>query len=214
MKAILLAASSGLMLAAGGSGELWHFDRLDSINGHKTTIEGHPRVINTPHGKAIEFNGVDDAIFLDVHPLAGVSQFTWEVIFRPDLGGNPEQRFFHFQQNGTDDRMLFEIRVIGNQWCLDSFAKSGADSKALLNRAKLHPLGEWHSAAAVYDGHEFRNYVDGVLEGSAELHLAPHKPGQTSVGVRMNKVDYFKGAILTARMTPRALSPDQFLKKP
>jgi len=214
MKAILLAASSGLMLAAGGSGELWHFDRLDSINGHKTTIQGHPRVINAPHGKAIEFNGVDDAIFLDVHPLAGVSQFTWEVIFRPDLGGNPEQRFFHFQQNGTDDRMLFEIRVIGNQWCLDSFAKSGADSKALLNRAKLHPLGEWHRVAAVYDGHEFRNYVDGVLEGSSELHLAPHKPGRTSVGVRMNKVDYFKGAIMTARMTPRALSPDKFLKKP
>jgi hypothetical protein len=27
-------------------------------------------------------------------------------------------------------------------------------------------------------------------------------------------VNYFKGAILAARMTPRTLSPEEFLKKP
>ena len=77
---------------------------------------------------------------------------------------------------------------------------------------KLHPLGTWHHVAAVYDGHEFRNYVDGVLEGSGPLHLAPHGPGRSSVGVRFNKVDYFKGAMLLGRMTPRALAPSEFLK--
>jgi hypothetical protein len=32
--------------------------------------------------------------------------------------------------------------------------------------------------------------------------------------VRFNKVNYFKGAILEARMTPRALTPEEFMKKP
>jgi hypothetical protein len=130
------------------------------------------------------------------------------------LGGAPEHRFFHLQEAGTDNRMLFEIRVIGNQWCLDSFAITAPDSLALLDRAKLHPLGAWYHVAAVYDGREFRNYVDGVLQGSGPLHIQPQKAGGTSVGVRYNKVNYFKGAVLTARMTPRALDPREFLKKP
>jgi len=198
--------------AAAGS-EIWNFDRLDEIGGHKTTLLGHPRVIDTPRGRAIEFNGVDDAIYVGVHPLAGVEAYTWEVIFRPDKGGAPEQRFFHLQEDGSDNRMLFEIRLIGDEWCLDSFAKSGDSSRALMDRAKLHPAGEWYAVEAVYDGRELRNYVDGVLQGQGELHMAPQKAGQTSVGVRFNKVNYFKGAVRTARMTPRALQPSEFLRK-
>ena len=79
---------------------------------------------------------------------------------------------------------------------------------------KLHPLGAWYHVAAVYDGHQFRNYVDGVQEGSAEVRLEPQKAGQASLGVRFNKVNYFKGAILAARMTPSALRPEEFMKKP
>jgi hypothetical protein len=201
------------LIAAIPAQQTWQFDSLDQIAGHRTTILGHPRVIATPAGKAVEFNGADDAIFLDTHPLAGAETWTWEVVFRPDPDGSPEQRFFHLQENGTDNRMLFEIRLIGKQWCLDSFAKSGSASLALMDRAKLHPAGVWYHAAAVYDGQEFRNYVDGVLEGKGPLHLAPQNPGQTSVGVRINKVNYFKGAVRMARMTPRALPVSEFLKK-
>jgi hypothetical protein len=43
--------------------------------------------------------------------------------------------------------------------------------------------------------------------------MAPQKAGQTSVGVRFNKVNYFKGALRLARMTPRALPPAEFLRK-
>jgi len=195
----------------------WRFDRLDQIGGHPTTLLGHPSVIETPAGKAIQFNGVDDAIYLDVHPLAGAEAFTWEVIFRPDPGGAPEQRFFHLQERDaktgadTNTRMLFEIRVIGDQWALDSFALSGSQSLALLDRTKLHTLGAWHAAAAVYDGREFRNYVDGVLQGSGPLHLTPQGAGHTSIGTRINRVNYFKGAVREARMTRRALAPPEFL---
>ena len=210
--AVILAAA--LWLSAASPGETWRIDNIDRISGHAVTVLGHPKVVPAAGGKAVEFNGVDDALFLDMNPLTGAETWTWEVVFRPDLGGAPEQRFFHFQENGTDNRMLFEIRVIGNQWCLDSFAKGGAGSQALLDRTKLHPLGAWYHVAAVYDGHQFRNYVDGVLEGSAEVRLEPQKAGQASLGVRFNKVNYFKGAILAARMTPSALRPEEFMKKP
>ena len=108
--------------------------------------------------------------------------------------------------------MLFEIRVIDGQWCLDAFNKSGLAQKALLNRQHLHPLGRWFHVAAVYDGKEFRSYVDGVEDGAAAVQLAPQGAGRTSVGVRMNKLFYFKGAVRTARFTRRALAPAEFLK--
>ncbi|HVV43754.1 MAG TPA: LamG domain-containing protein [Bryobacteraceae bacterium] len=210
-KRILIAMLAVSALAAA---ETWHIDNLEKIGGHAVTVLGHPKIIAAPGGKALEFNGVDDAVFLDVHPLAGAKTWTWEVIFRPASGGAPEQRFFHLQEDGTDNRMLFEIRVIGSQWCIDSFAKSGDAQHALLDRTKLHPLDRWYHAAAVYDGHQFRNYVNGVLEGATEIHLEAQKAGQTSIGVRINKVNYFKGDILAARMTPRALRPEEFLRVP
>lgn len=219
--AVVIAFFGALMLAPASPPQdsvTWRFDRLDEIGGHPTTLLGHPRVFETPAGKAIQFNGVDDAIYVDAHPLAGAGAFTWEVIFRPDLGGAAEQRFFHLQEldpktgADTNTRMLFEIRVIGGQWALDSFAMSGTESLALLDRAKLHSLGAWHTAAAVYDGHEFRNYVDGLLQGSGPLHLTPQGAGHTSIGTRINRVDYFRGAVREARMTRRALAPPEFLK--
>ena len=206
-------ASPGKAVAKDSGVEVWKFDHIDKIGGHKTTVLGHPKVINTPIGKAIEFNGKDDAIFLDVHPLAGAATFTWEAIFRPD-GGDREQRWFHLQEANTENRMLFEIRVDGNQWFLDSFNQTGKASKALINRNALHPVGAWYHVAAVYDGHEFRNYVNGVQEGSAEIHLEPQAPGRTAIGVRINKVNYFKGAVHMARFTRHALTTTEFLKVP
>src|SRR5580700_11710538 len=104
--------------------EVWTFDSLDKIGGHTVTVIGHPRVIDTPGGKAIEFNGVDDGLFIDVHPLAGAQTFTWEAIFRPD-GGAFEQRWFHLAEQDpktgadTGNRMLFEVRIVDNQqWYL------------------------------------------------------------------------------------------------
>ena len=93
-------------------------------------------------------------------------------------------------------------------------ASTASQSRALLNRERLHPLGAWYRVAMVYDGHELRNYVDGVLEGAGELRLIPQGPGHSSIGVRINKLNYFKGAVALARMTRAALPPAEFLKLP
>jgi hypothetical protein len=202
--------------AAGGqppSPEVWTFDRLDRIGGHTTKVLGNPRVIDTPIGKAIEFDGVDDALFVDVHPLAGARTFTWEAIFRPD-GGNIEQRWFHLQEDGSENRMLFEIRVAGDRWFLDSYNQSTTGSATLMNKSSLHPLGAWYHVAAVYDGKRFRNYVNGVQDGTAEVELSPQGPGRTAVGVRGNLVYCFRGAVHSARFSRRALPPEEFLKRP
>ena len=193
--------------------EVWTFDRIDRIGGHPTTVLGNPRVIDAAVGKAIEFDGVDDAIFVDVHPLASAETFTWEAIFRPD-GGRTEQRWFHLQEADSEHRMLFEIRVAADRWFLDSYNHSATGQRALINRNSLHALGAWYHVAAVYDGRVFSNYVNGVQDGAAEIELAPQEVGRSSIGVRINLVDYFKGAIHLARFTRRAPSPSEFLKVP
>ncbi len=79
----------------------WNIDNLSSIGGQRTTVVGAPRVIETTEGRAVEFDGSQDALFVEFHPLAGAERFTAEVIFRPDPGGSEEQRFLHLQENGS-----------------------------------------------------------------------------------------------------------------
>ncbi len=198
--------------------KIWTFDRVDKIGGLPTMVLGHPQIIKTPMGKAVQFNGVDDALFIPEHPLAGWETFTFEAIFRPERGGAPEQRWFHLAEQDpktgqdTDSRFLFEIRVIGDQWCLDAFVHTPEANKALLDRKLLHPLDVWHQVAMVYDGKEFSSYVNGELQGKGAVHFNPEGPGHSSVGVRINKMFFFKGSVRQARFTPRPLSPAEFLK--
>jgi len=108
--------------------ETWTFDRLDQIGGHPTTVLGSPRVIDSPLGKAVEFDAV----------------------------------------------------------------------------------GEWYHVAAVYDGTTYSNYVNGVQQLAFPIALAPQDKGRASVGVRVTLVDYFKGAVHSARFARRALMPAEF----
>ncbi len=200
--------------------ELWRFDQTATLGGHATHVLGHPQVIATEYGSAVAFNGVDDVLQVDVHPLAGAATWTWEMIFRPDADGAAAQRVFHLQARDpatgadTADRMLFEIRIVKGQWCLDSFATSAGRGATLLNCDKLHPLDQWFRVTAVYDGTTLKNYVGDEEQGEAALTLTPQAAGHCSAGARANLQDHFKGAILEARFTPRALAVQDFLKMP
>jgi len=222
--ALALGAVCALPVAAQ---EIWRFDQTASLGGHPVKVLGAPKLIDTPIGKAVAFNGVDDALLVDAHPLAGAATWTWEMLFRPDADGKPAQRVFHLQSidaaTGADianERMLFEIRIVAGvdgkpaQWCLDSFATAGGQSRALLNCDKLHPFGPWYRVTAVYDGKMLRNYVGDELQGDGELVLPVAHPGHASVGTRINLQDYFKGTIYQARFTRRALAAGEFLKLP
>lgn len=192
---------------------VWKVDALESIGGFKPTVWGSPRVIETSRGRALEFDGAKDGLLVDVHPLAGWREFTLEVVFRPDAGGPKEQRFLHLQEESTENRILIETRLTDDgRWFLDTFIKSDSTDQTLLAKDFLHPVGEWHQAALVFDGKVMRAYVNGIEELSAPIQFTPPRVGRTSIGVRANRVYWFKGAIREVRMTPRALSPGEFLR--
>jgi hypothetical protein len=191
----------------------WQLGQLDRIGGHPTSVLGNPRVIEEAQVHAIEFDGQDDGILLPTNPLAGLQEFTVEVIFRPTADGPREQRFVHFQEEGTDNRLLFEIRLREEgRWFLDSFLKTGSGNHTLYAENSLHPIGSWYHAAVVIDGQAMRHYVNGQEELSATINMQPLKPGRSSLGVRLNQVSWYRGAIRQIRITPRALAPADFLK--
>ncbi len=190
------------------SSATWKLDNLTKIGGNAVEVLGAPKVAQ----KAIEFDGAADGVLLDANPIEGLSAFTIEAVFRPD-GGNKEQRWFHIQQTDADNRVLLEIRVDGNDWFLDTFIKSGDNRLTHYAEKYRHPLGKWYHVALVFDGKEMRHYVDANLELAGQLKIAPFGKGRTSLGVRQNKVHWFKGAIKKVRITDRALAPKEFMKK-
>ncbi|MDE1178201.1 MAG: LamG domain-containing protein [Edaphobacter sp.] len=212
----------------------WRFDNLTKIGGAQVITVGAPQVIDTPIGKAIHFEGrgntnssnpesgnpVGDALFLNVAPLSGDATYTFEVIFRPSSKGAPAQRFFHMQDNNSQSRRMFEIRIVGSQWCLDTVGidvDHGTEQHGVTlvcDTAHLHPLDRWYAVAATYDGKTLRGYVDGKLQGEIAVTLAPLPPGTTSVGTRIDKRDFFTGDVYSARFQPGLASPADFSKVP
>jgi hypothetical protein len=175
-----------------GDGVVWAIDNLQSIGGHKTTVLGNPMVIDTPQGKAVQFDGVDDALFVDNHPLAGMSQFTVEIFFRPDPGGAQAQRWFHMNENGGG-RVLWETRL---------FATTSSSTASSSRRAGTWPFTTPSSCIRWAPGTTSppsstasapTTYVNGMEESNVALPFVAQGPGQTSIGVRITKMYYFKG---------------------
>lgn len=227
LKAVVAGALICAATAARAEQTTWRFDNLSHIGGMAPKVEGSPKLVASPVGKAVQFNGSDTGLFFPGRPLVGAKTFTIEAVFRPE-GGDFQQRWMHIAETdpatgldanpgGTADpnpRFMFEVRVVKDQWYLDAFVQSKAGSKALAFPQKLHPINQWYTVEQTYDGKTYRAYVNGVLEGEADTAFTPHGPGHVMVGVRMNHVNYFKGSIALARFTDKALTPSEFIKLP
>ena len=190
----------------------WNLADLTSPGATGVTKVGDPRQIDCPYGRAVEFDGKGDALFLDTDPLLHLHQFTIEIIFRPDPNAPAEQRFLQMGEvNG--ERMMMETRVTpDNQWYFDAFIRSGDSSRTLVDNTKLHPTATWHHAAFVVDRGAMETYVDGKRELQGSVQFTPLTKGTTSIGVRMNRLYWFKGAIHKIKITPTKLGPSDFLK--
>ncbi len=200
--------------------EIWKFDSLKRIGGLTPRVIGAPQLIDSPLGEAVLFDGVHDQLLIPRHPLADTPRFTFEALFRPD-GGAFEQRWFHLESGDGSaatakdgQRMLFEIRTEGAEWWLDTFLLGPGYRAPLIDAAKRWPVGRWHHVAQSYDGRVYRAFVNGVEQASAELAFVPQAPGVASVGMRMNAVSPFKGAVRSAAFTRgEALGPRDYVLK-
>jgi hypothetical protein len=206
----------------------WLINNTTNIGGHAVTRLGNSQVIRTPHGDAVQFNGVNDGLMVSNNPLAGMSNFTVELIFRHDPLTVPtarEPRIVHIQTPGSaaeEHRFTLETRVATNStphtFHLDSFLRFGgaADHRLVLfNDTFLHPVGEWTHMAVTYDGTNFCNYVNGQLEKCGPMKgMVFTNTGATWIGQRANNVGYFEGAVLALRFTPRVCGTNEFMPVP
>ncbi len=189
----------------------WKLDNLERMGQLPLSAVGSPRVLDGPYGKAIEFAGAADALFAQSNPLQGLEQFTLEILFRPDAGGLREQRFFHAGQI-HGERILFETRLTDDgHWYLDTFISSGESNCTLLNEGFLHPVNQWYYLAMSCDGKEQVNYVNGHQERRGAVDFCAQGEGALAIGVRLNSVCWFKGAMAAVRLTPAVLSANQLL---
>lgn len=213
--ALIVGLAAAGAAAAQTVSTVWPIDNVASIGGHAVTVVGAPRVVEDDGVKAVAFNGASDGLFVDANPLEGLAQFTIEVVFRPDADGPPEQRFLHFQEHGEGRRALLETRMLpGDQWALDTFLRDGAGNLTLLDRSLAHPAGVWHAAALTFDGETMTHFVNGKRELTGKVGFGPMTAGRVSIGVRQNRVYWFKGQIREVRITPRVLTPAEMLKAP
>ncbi|MCX6143183.1 MAG: LamG domain-containing protein [Ignavibacteriales bacterium] len=204
------SSSKGTAVSSNSNIVVWQLGVLNASSVTADSKSGKPLTMSSPFGEAVQFDGKADGLFLDQNPLVNLRQFTVEVVFRPDPNGQPEQRFLQMGEvNG--ERLMMETRLTAeNQWYLDAYIKSGDSSKALMDKSKVHPAGKWYHLAFVFDDGKMDTYVAGEHELEGRVKFSPFKSGRTSIGVRMNKVYWFKGAIARIRITPKCLAPSEF----
>ncbi len=191
---------------------IWEYKLTDlkKLNGILTT--GNPKVIDSPYGKAILFDGIADSYSFPFNPLKSLTCFTIEVLIRPDLKGPDAQRFLHIGEV-DGDRMLIETRITeGNKWYLDTYIQSGNSQKTLVDKKLVHSLGSWYHVALTLDKNgEMTNYINGKMEIKGSVDFKQINSGEMSIGVRRNKVSWYKGAIYLIKISPEVIKPENFI---
>jgi PelA/Pel-15E family pectate lyase len=176
--------------------KVWYLNDTRRIGGFNPAVLGNPTLKVEGKDSSIYFNGISDGLVFSEIPIEGWSKFTIEVLFKPDSDGPTAPRFMHFEDSSMN-RGTLELRLTNGQWYLDGFLKNGKTKKGvtLIDSTKLHPVDSWHRAALVYDGEKMYTYIDGKKEGEGKIDFPLVTKGNISLGVRLNKKDWFKGQI-------------------
>lgn len=187
---------------------VWPLDRTVQVGGHATEVLGAPRVVDEADGPAVYFDGASDGLYVEVNPLAGSPAFTIEILFHPEEGGLEAQRFFHLQDTKTW-RIMIETRLDGRGgWWLDTFLGATGVSQPLIDPKLVHRTGRWYWVALRFDGRRMTSFINGVQELEREATFGPMTDGRLSLGVRQNKVHWFKGGIREVRWHRAAIPPE------
>lgn len=208
---------------------VWALDSLESIQGNSLQVEGDVKVVNSPFGKALSFDGDGDRILVNANPfvLIGLSkdisqqdavagdEFTIEVLLKPNAAPEDarEPRFFHIEDaNNPMRRITLELRLNDkNQWWLDAYIKSEKSQLVLIDETLLHPTDEWAHVAVTYRNETFTTFINGLQELSGAVDFLPiAETAKTSIGARINQVHWFNGDIAQIAFVNRALPATDF----
>ena len=212
---VILPLLSGKKMTDASQTIIWKLDNTKFVGGYKAVILGNPMVVKDIKGKSISFNGIDDGIVISKIPIESWKQFTIEVLFKPAKDGPLTPRFIHFEDKEMN-RGTFELRLTNNgQWYMDTFLKNGKTGQGLtlIDSTILHKADQWYWAAIMYDGKKMTSYVNGKKELEGIINIPPFTIGDLSMGVRLNKVNWYKGLIKEIRFHSAALDNSRLQKR-
>lgn len=201
-----------MTLTAPATDTVWHPARWLTAPPAGLMVRGAPRLAAGPAGlDAVAFDGAHDALVFPKNPLAGASVYTVEALLLVAPGGPAEQRLLHVQADASTDRLLLETRradSAGRTWFADTIVATRGTECILAEAGRTHAAATWHTLALVCDGTMLHQFVDAAAEASASLAAAPFPPGRVCLGMRLNHITPFGGALAAIRFSRRALAPD------
>ena len=193
----------------------WKINDTTLINNIIPVVLGSPKIVGDLKGKSLMFDGVDDGLIMPVNPLEGLNSFTIELLFKPAVSDSVAPRMLHIQDN-EGNRCTIELRITKQgKWYLDAFLKNGKLNKGLtlFDTSKQHLCDQWYWVALTYDGTTMMQYVDAAMESKGTVVMNTMKGGQTSIGVRLNHINWFKGQVKEIRFSSGALKHDFMQRK-
>ena len=176
---------------------IWSLDRLEQIGGYVPEQWGSPTLQTIGKGKVVHFDGIDDGLVFPVIPVEGCNAFAIEVWVKPSADGPVAPRILHFEDS-LMNRGTIELRLTKEgKWYADVFLKNGKLNKGvtLIDSTRLHEADRWSRIALVYDGKKMSSCVNGRKELEADMEFPPVTKGRLSLGVRLNKMNWFKGQV-------------------
>jgi hypothetical protein len=199
--------------------EYWEIDNLEKIGGYTVSVVGNPEIVETELGKAVKFDGDGDLLLVDNNPLGNTTEFTVEVIFKPEAcyPENTAPRFIHFQDpnDPREKRLMIELRINEQNQCyLDGYLKTDTGSLVLIDETLVHPTNKWLHAAVTYQNNCLTTYINGQKQLSGEVGYKAafiNPEGKVAIGGRMNKVSWYNGLVKTVKVTDKALDPAGFM---
>lgn len=145
----------------------------------------------------VQFNGRDTGIWLLDRSFQNISTFVVDVQFQPFRDGPAEQRFFHIQDQASENRFLLETRVTSDgYWYADTFFAQGEQSVVLQDYRLLHPCDKQYRYTAIYDGTSLSQYINQQMELKEKLPgLKLPNSATVSIGIRASNEYPFLGII-------------------
>lgn len=178
-----------------------------SGNGNNGEINGDPVWVEGKAGKALEFDGVDDFVFVeDSDSLDVVDTLTLEAWIKPAAIPASAERKLVYK---TD---AYLIKVKNSKLSADVHVNGWIGS---LYDTQATPLDEWYHLAVVYDGNAEILYINAVeVDRKERAGSISTTSGHLGIGAiqkqfNSNPYDFFTGVIDEIKIFSRSMDADE-----